>query len=84
MGLLYAENSVVGFWDRECIQGDLNMIIGLFCWYGLVKNIVTSKSMTCHTGKLRSGISEEAVGRQCMVRGATYCKRLVTQIPFPD
>ena len=30
MGLFYAEDNVVGSWDKEWLQGALNVFIGLF------------------------------------------------------
>ena len=83
LGLFYSDGGVVGLWDPECLQGALNLIIGIFCQYGLVANVMKSKAMTCHTGTLRSGILEEAVGRGFTDRGETYREQLRRRIPCP-
>ena len=40
--------------------------------------------MTCQSGTLRSGISEEAAGWRSMLRGATHREWLIIQTPFLD
>ena len=47
MGLLYADDGVVGLQDLEWLQGALNVFIGLFRWYGMVENVAKHKAMTC-------------------------------------
>ena len=74
----------MGSRDTEWIQGALNVLINIFCQYGLVENLAKSKAMTCQPGTLRHRMSEEAVGRWCTVRGAMYRERLRRQIPCPD
>ena len=71
MGLLYADDSMVGSRDLEWLQGALNMLIRLFHRYRLVENVIKYKAITYQPGTLRSGMSEEAVGRWYMGRGAT-------------
>ena len=44
--LFYADDSVVVSRDPEWLQGDLNVLIGLFRWYGLVSNVAKSKAVT--------------------------------------
>ena len=68
----------------EWIQVALNMIISLFRRYGLVANVSKSNSITCHPGEIQSGMLEELVGRQCMVRGDTCREILRRRIPFPE
>ena len=63
---------VMGSWDPEWLQGALNMVMSLLCWYGLGENIAKSKSITYQPGTIQSGMSEEAVGQWCTGRGATY------------
>ena len=53
LGLFYVYNGVVGSQDLEWLRGALNMIIGLFCWYGLVVIVENFKDMTCQLGILR-------------------------------
>ena len=57
LGLLYADNSVVVSRYPQWLQGALNILIDLFCRYGLVVNVAKSKSMICQLGTLRSRIS---------------------------
>ena len=83
MGIFYSNDGMVVSRDPGWLQGALNMIIGLFRWYRLVANFVKSKSITCHLGALRSGMSEEAVGQRCTVRGVTYQERPRQWIPCP-
>ena len=82
--LLYTNNRVVGSQDPEWLQGALNVLIGLFCRYGLVTNVAKSKARKCQTGTLLSRILEEAVGRKCIDRGETYRKRPRIRIPWPE
>ena len=76
LGIFYTDDGIVVSRVLECIQVSLNIVICLFCWYGLVANVVKSNTMTCHPGALRSGVSEDAVGRQCTGIGAKYQERL--------
>ena len=84
LGLFYSDDGVVVSWDMEWLQVELNVLIGLFHRYGLVVNVAKYKTMTCHPGKLRSGMSEEVVGWWRTGRGETYCNRLKIRIPRPD
>ena len=81
LGLFYEDNIVMGSRDPEWLQGALNVLIGLFRRYGLVVNSAKSKVMTCHPGKIRSRILEEAVGRLYTGRGVTYREWLRIWIP---
>ena len=83
MWIFYTDDGLVGSQDLEWLQGSLNGLIGLFRQYGLVVNIVKSKSMTCHPGEIWSGISEDSVGRQITGRGSTYKDMLRRQITCP-
>ena len=69
IGMLYVDDGLVGLRDPEWLQGALNMLIGIFRWYGLVANVVKYKAMTCQTGEILSGMSEDAVNRRSMERG---------------
>ena len=44
----------------------MNVLAGLFWRYGLASNIAKSRMMTCQTGALKSGMSEEAKDLKCM------------------
>ena len=84
LGLFCINDDMVGLQNMECIQCDLNIIIGLFRRYGLVANVSKSNSITCHPGEIQSGMLEELVGRQCMVRGDTCREIFRRRFPFPD
>ena len=49
MGMLYADDSLVGSRDLDWLQGYLNVIIGLFRHYKLVANVANSKAMMYQT-----------------------------------
>ena len=69
IGLLYADDGVVGSQDPEWLQGALNGLIGLLRRYGLVENVAKSKAMASHPGTLRYGMLEEGLVRRCTGRG---------------
>ena len=69
LGLFYTDDSVVGSWYPEWIQGALNVLIGLLCRYRLVENVAKSKAMTCQLGTLQSWMSEEVLVQLFTVRG---------------
>ena len=80
MGVFYVYNFIVGLRDPEWLQGDLNVLIGLFLRIGLMANIDKSKTMMCQPGMIRSGILDEAVGQQSMGGVATYREILWCQL----
>ena len=53
LGVLYAENGILGSRDPEWLQGYLNVLIGLFRRIGLMANAVKSKTMTCQPGAIQ-------------------------------
>ena len=69
LGLFYADEGVVVLWDPEWLQVALNVLIGIFHPYLLVGNFAKSKFMIFQPVTLRSGVSEETVGRRCNGRG---------------
>ena len=58
MGVLYADNGIIGLRRPEWLQGSLNVIIGLFCHICLMFNITKSKTITCQMGTIWSVMSE--------------------------
>ena len=60
LGVFYAENGIIASHNTKGVQGDINFLIGLFRIIGPRANITKSKTMTCHTGDIRSGMSAEA------------------------
>ena len=64
LGLFYMGDGIIGSWDLEWLQGDLNTLIGVFHQIVLMDNVAKSKTMTCQPGSIRLGMSEEAVIRR--------------------
>ena len=63
--VFYANDSMVGSHDPECLQHAMNVLVGLFRRYGLAANVTKSRTMTCQPGTLRPGMSEEAMVLKC-------------------
>ena len=61
MGVFYENYVTLGLLDPGCIQGGLNVLIGMFRSVGLVANVSKSKTIMCQPGAIWLGISEEAV-----------------------
>ena len=61
LGVFYADNGMVGSRDSDWLQHVLNVLVGLFRRYDLAANIATSRTMTCQSGSLKAGMSEEAM-----------------------
>ena len=59
MGMFYEDDSTIRSSDTEWIQGDINIIIGLFRRVGIMPNVAESKTMTCQPGSINTGISYE-------------------------
>ena len=76
LGVLYADDGLLGFWDPEWLQGAFNILIGLLLWIGLMYKVAKSKTMKCHQGTIWSGISEVAFDRKSTGKVATYQDRL--------
>ena len=57
LGVFYADESMVGSRDYEWLHHLMNVLVGLFRGYGLTSNVTKSRTMTCQTGALRSGMS---------------------------
>ena len=71
LGVFYENYVTLGLLDPGCIQGGLNVLIGLFLWIGVMTNITKSKIMTCQPGTIRSGMLEEAFGWKSTRKGDT-------------
>ena len=69
LGLFYADDGMVIFWDMEWLQVALNVLINLLCQYIMVENVSKYKAMTCQPDTLKSRMSEEMVERRCTGRG---------------
>ena len=84
MGFFYSENWLIWSRDLEWPQGELDAFIGLLFRFVLMTNVAKYKKMTCQSGNIWSGMSEEAVGWRSTGRGATYREMLRWQITWLD
>ena len=82
--VFYADNGMVGSCDSECMQHVINVPVGLFRRYGLVANVVKTQTMTCQSGALRVGMSEEAMVMNWTGMGESYRVKIQRQIPCPE
>ena len=80
IGVLYSDDGPIGLWDPEWLQEAPNVLIDMFRYIGLMSNVAKSKIMTCQPETIRSGMSEEAVGRIITEKIATYRERLWRQL----
>ena len=83
LGVFYANDGMVGSRDSEWLQHLMNILVGLFKWYGLAANVAKSCTMTYRPISIRSGMSEEAKDPKCTGVGDSYRMRLYQWIPCP-
>ena len=76
MGVLYADNGMVGSIYPDWMQHSINVLVGIFWQYGLAANVTKSCPMICQPGALRSGMSTEAKALKCTGVGDSYCVRI--------
>ena len=76
MGVFYANDGLIGLRDPEWLQGDFNVLIGLFHRVGLVVNVAKSKTMNFQTGAIFTGIPEEDFSWRRTGDGDTYQEHL--------
>ena len=72
LGVLYANDGMVGSRDSDWLQHLMNVLIGLFRQYGLTANVSKYRTMKSQPGALRLGISEEAKELKCTRVGYYY------------
>ena len=84
LGVFYMNDVLLIYWDPEWLQFSLNILIGMFWKIFLVYNVTKSNTITCHSGAIVSGISQEAFGRSNTGEGSTYRERLRRRVPCPD
>ena len=65
MGIFYVNDGMVGSRNVEWLQHLINVLVGLFWWYGRADNVAKSRRMTCRPGALRLGMSAEAKSLKC-------------------
>ena len=63
LGVLYADDELLGSQDPDCLQVALNFFIGLFWRIGLASNIAKSKTIICQPGAIWLVMSEEVFGQ---------------------
>ena len=76
LGVFYYYGGMVGSRDPEWLQYLRNVLVGIFCRYGLAANAVKYCSMTFQPGALRSGMSAETKDLKCTGVGDSYRVRL--------
>ena len=79
--LFYADDGMVGSRDSDWLQNAMNALVGLFRRYVLAANVTKSHTMTCQTGALRAGMSEESMALKCTGAADSYQMRLQRRIP---
>ena len=84
MGVLYANDGMVGSQDTDWLQHSMNVLVGLFQHYGLTANVAKSRTMTCQPGALQSGMLEESKALKFTGVGDLYQVRLRRRITFPE
>ena len=47
LGVLNANDSMVGSRDMDWLQNSMKVLVGHFQWYSLMANITKSRTMTC-------------------------------------
>lgn len=72
LGVFYVDDGIPGSQDLEWLQGDFNLLIGLFERIGLSSKIAKSKNMTCQLIEILLAMSEVAFGRSITGEGSTY------------
>ena len=84
IGMFYSDDGIIRSRDPKCLQGDLNLLIGLLFGFGLRSNVTNSMTMTFQTGRVSTWTSYESFNRRIIGDGATYWERLRLRIPCPD
>ena len=82
--MFYVNDGLIGSQEPDCLQWPLNALIGLFRRVVLMANIVKSRTMTCQSGAIRTGMSEEGFNWRSTGDGATYRERFRRRIPCKD
>ena len=84
LGVFYADEDMVGPRDAKWLQILMNVLVGLFRWYGLADNVAKSRTMTCPTGALRLGIYAEDKDLKCTGVGDSYRLRIRQRVSCPE
>ena len=84
MGMFYLDDGIIISQYPYCLQGAINVLIGLFCRVKLRSNVTNSRTMTIQSGDIHTGMSDEAFNRSIIGGGATYWDHLCILIPCPE
>ena len=72
LGVFYADDDLLGSRDPEWIQRSLIVLIGLFLWILLMKNVAMVKTIKCRPGSIWKVILEEVVGQRSKEKVTNY------------
>ena len=81
LGVLYANNGMVGSHESYWIQQTMNVLISLFRRYGLASNVTKSRTMTCQPGALQASMPEEAMVMKYTGVGDSYQVIIRRRVP---
>ena len=82
LGVSYMYAELLGYRYPEWLQGDLNILIGMFWCIVLVDKFTKSNTISCQTVSIISGMSQEAFGRRSTGEVYTYRELLMSYVPF--
>ena len=67
MGVFYEDGGMIVSRDPECLKRSINILIELFRRVVLMANVAKSNTMTCQSGLIFTGVSDEAFGQRSKV-----------------
>ena len=82
--MLYADDGFIRSQDPDWLQGDLNVLISLFCRFRLMANIEKYRTMPFQLGAIHTEMSEKDVNRRSTGNVATYRQHLQRRITCPE
>ena len=82
--VFYADDGILGLQYPECLQGALNVLIGLFRRIGLAANVSNLKTMNFQLGEILLGMSVDEFPRRSTGEGDNYLERLRRRMLCPD
>ena len=83
LGVFYADYGMVGSHDSDWLHHTMNVLVWVFSRYGLVANVVKSRTITLQPRVLRAGMLEEAMEQKFTGVGDSYRVRIRRCIPCP-
>ena len=76
LGVLFADNGMVGSCYFEWLKHAMNIPVGLFRSYGLEANVAKSRTMICQPSALQAEMPEEFMAPKCTGVVDSYQVRL--------